>query len=50
MRTFKSTNYRTCLLLPVLAAFAVQAQASKAADGFGNTRKSSTFCPGRRPR
>ncbi len=36
MRTFKSTHYRACLLLPVLAAFAVQAQASQAADGFGN--------------
>jgi hypothetical protein len=38
MRTFKSTNYRTCLLLPALAAFAVLAQASQAADGVGNTQ------------
>jgi hypothetical protein len=36
MRTFKSTHYRTCLLLAVSAAFTVQAQASQAADGFGD--------------
>src|SRR4051812_32226371 len=35
MSTFKSTNYRAFLLVPVFAAFAVHAQA---ADGFADTQ------------
>ena len=38
MSTFKSTNYRAFLLVPVFAAFAVHAQAAQAADGPGDTQ------------
>lgn len=37
MRSFESNNVWTFLLLPVLAAFAVQVHAAQAADAFGDT-------------
>jgi hypothetical protein len=38
MNTLKSINTRKLLLVPVFAAFAAYAQASQAADSFGDTQ------------
>ena len=38
MNTPKSINTRKLLLIPVFAAFAAYAQASQAADSFGDTQ------------
>src|SRR6267142_210475 len=38
MNTLKSMNTRKWLLIPVFAAFAAYAQASQAADSFGDTQ------------